>query len=274
MSEYEAFGRMERSNWSQSTKVLNYVNLFSSVTDQTIDSILETIKIENSHKALDVCCGQGNLSAALKAKGYAVSGLDFSPAMLEMARQRVPEVNFVDGDAQNLPFSDNQFDVVVSNLGICHVPNQPRALSEVHRTLYAGGKFAMTVWCGPDISPCFELFYGAVKAFGNPDASAPSGPDFHQFSKLEIARKLFSEAGFTEIHFSVIECSLNSDNPEQLCEIFEKATVRGSMLLASQPPECLDSIRMALASAVQERFRSGERWCVPMPAAMISACKL
>ncbi len=273
MDEFEAFGRMERSNWSQSSKVLNYVNLFSSATDQTIDSILKAVNIGTGHKALDVCCGQGNLSAALKANGYDVSGLDFSPAMLEIARQRVPEVNFVDGDAQNLPFSDNEFDVVVSNLGICHVPDQSRALSEVHRTLRAGGKFAMTVWCGPENSPCFDLFYRVVKKYGSPDVSAPSGPDFHQFSKLDIARKLFGEAGFSDIELAVIDCSWKLESPQLLCEIFEKATVRGAMLLAGQPPECLDSIRLALASAVSERFGCGERWCVPMPATMISACK-
>jgi ubiquinone/menaquinone biosynthesis C-methylase UbiE len=70
-------------------------------------------------------------------------------------------VTFVHGDAQILPFQDNNFDIVISNFGICHVPDQPRALAEASRVLRSGGHFAMTVWCGPDVSPCFEILYGA-----------------------------------------------------------------------------------------------------------------
>lgn len=271
MSDYETFGRMERDSWAQSSRTLRYLELFASAPDQAVSALVDAVNAKNGYRALDVCCGPGNVSEALKSRGCDVSGLDFSPAMLALARKRVPGANFVEGDAQDLPFQDNEFDIVVSNLGICHIPDQPRALSEVHRVLRPSGRFAMTVWCGPDVSPCFELLYGAIKAYGSPDVSAPSGPDFHQFANIEIAKNILSGAGFSDITLTVVDCSLKLERPELLCETFEKATVRAAMLLANQPPERLSTIRSAVAEAVRERFRDGERWRVPMPAALISA---
>ncbi|MGZ6109612.1 MAG: class I SAM-dependent methyltransferase [Gemmatimonadaceae bacterium] len=273
MNEYEAFSRMERASWSDSSRVGKYVELFASAPDQAVDALLDAVNAKNKDRALDVCCGQGNVSEAMKSRGCDVSGLDFSPAMLQMARQRVTGVRFLEADAQDLPFRDDEFDVVVSNFGICHVPDQPRALLEACRVLRPGGRFAMTVWCGPDVSRSFELLYEAIKAYGSPEINAPSGPDFHQFAKIEIANRTLSGAGFSNVELTVVDCSWELERPELLCEIFEKATVRAAVLLANQPSEQLSAIRSALAKAVRERFRDGERWRVPMPAALISARK-
>jgi ubiquinone/menaquinone biosynthesis C-methylase UbiE len=80
--------------------------------------------------------------------------------MLAFARQRAPKATFAEADPQNLPFENAEFDIVVPNLGICHVPDQPRTLAEARRVLRRDGKFAMTVWCGPESSPCFAAVYG------------------------------------------------------------------------------------------------------------------
>jgi hypothetical protein len=137
--------------------------------------------------------------------------------------------------------------------------------------LNPGGRFAMTVWCGPDVSPCFEIVYGAVKAHGSPDVSAPPGPDFHQFARREMAQKLMSEAGFANVDLTIIDCVWDLSSPEGLSEIFEKGTVRAAMLLANQPRQNLAAIRSALAEAVRQRFSSGGRWRVPVPAALLRA---
>ena len=273
MSDYEAFGRMERESWSDASRTSRYAELFAPAADQAIKALLDAVGAKNGDRALDICCGQGNVSEALIARGCEVSGLDFSPPMLQMARQRVPGARFVEADAQDLPFQDSHFDIVVSNLGICHVPDQCRALSEAYRVLRLGGQFAMTVWCGPDVSRSFELLYAAIEAHGSPDLGIPSGPDFHQFAKIDIASRVLSKIGFSSVNLTVVDCSWELERPESLCEIFEKATVRAAMLLANQPPERLSAIRSAVANAVRERFGNGGRWRVPMPAALISARK-
>jgi SAM-dependent methyltransferase len=271
MSDFAAFGNMERAGWFDVGRASAYVELFASASDQAIGSLLNAFGSEPGLKALDLCCGQGNVSEALISRGCRVVGADFSQAMLALARHRAPRATFVEADAQDLPFDDAAFDIVVSNFGICHVPDQPRALAEARRVLVAGGRFAMTVWCGPDTSPCFELIYGAVKAHGSPDVSLPSGPDFHQFARREIAEKLLSEAGFANINLTIVDCIWDFGSPEDLSEIIERGTVRASMLFASQPPRNLAAIRSALADTVQKRFAHGNRWRVPVPAALLRA---
>jgi SAM-dependent methyltransferase len=271
VSDFSAFGDMERSSWSDATRASGYVELFASVSDQVIESLMDAVGAKPGLRSLDLCCGQGNVSAALIGRGCEVVGVDFSPAMLAFARKRAPSVTFIEADAQDLPFDDAEFDIVVSNLGVCHVPDQPRALAEARRVLGPGGRFAMTVWCGPDVSPCFEVIYGAVKAHGSPGVSAPPGPDFHQFARREAAEKLLSEAGFADVDLMIVDCAWDLDSPGKLSEIFEKGTVRAAMLLAYQPPQNLTAIRSALAQAVQERFAYGDRWRVPVPAALLRA---
>ena len=210
MSDFKAFQDLERQGWSDPGRVWGYVELFASASDQAIGSLLEAVNAKPKLKALDLCCGQGNVSEALASCGCEVTGVDFSPAMLAFANARVPNAVFIRADAQELPFDNEEFDIIVSNLGVCHVPDQPRALLEARRVLGRGGRFAMTVWCGPDVSPCFEIVYDAIKAHGSPDVTAPPGPDFHQFAKREIADRLLKKpASMMSIYRLLIVCGIS-----------------------------------------------------------------
>jgi hypothetical protein len=121
------------------------------------------------------------------------------------------------------------------------------------------------------VSPSFEIVYGAVKAHGSPDVSAPPGPDFHQFASRAIAEGLLSGAGFADVDLAIVDCAWDLASPDGLCEIYEKGTVRAAMLLSSQPAANLAAIRSAIAAAVRARFANGDRWRVPVPAALLSA---
>lgn len=271
MSDYRAFGEAEREGWSDPVRVSGYVDLFLSAADQTTDSLLSAAGATAGRRALDLCCGQGNVSKALVDRGCTVVGLDFSPAMLERARARVPEGRFLEGDAQDMPLKNGYFDIVVSNFGVCHAADQPRVLAEIRRVLRPGGIFAMTVWCGPEASPCFEVVYESVKAHGSPEVSPPPAPDFHQFARRDVAEKLLSDAGFSDVRLQIVDCAWELDAPERLVEIFEKGTVRAAMLLARQPEENLAAIRAAVTELVRERFADGGVWRVPMPATLVRA---
>ena len=194
MSDFSAFGNLERSSWLDAKLAFGYVELFARASDQAINSLLDA----------------------------ADASLDFSPAMLAFARRRAPGATFIEADAQRLPFEAFEFDFVVSNLGVCHVPDQPRALAEVRRVLRKGGKFAMTVWCGPEASPCFAAVYGVIKAHGHPDVSVPSGPDFHQFARRGAGVELLADAGFSNIDVTTVDCVWDLNSPDQLFEIYAR----------------------------------------------------
>jgi hypothetical protein len=113
--------------------------------------------------------------------------------------------------------------------------------------------------------------YAAIKTHGDPHVLAPSGPDFHQFARRDVAVKLLTEAGFANIDVTTVDCVWSLNAPEDLFEIYAKGTVRAAMVLSRQPPENLAAIRSALTAMVREQFSSGSRWRVPVPAALVRA---
>ena len=109
-------------------------------------------------RALDVCCGTGDLALMLAQRVGAdgrVVGLDFTPEMLEIARRRAaargvaPICRFVPGDAQTLPFADATFDVMTVGFGIRNVGDPARALRDWCRVLRPGGRLAVLEFSRP-----------------------------------------------------------------------------------------------------------------------------
>ncbi len=107
---------------------------------------------------LDVACGTGVLTreAARRAGPEgAVTGLDLSPEMLEVAERLSPELRWQQGSADALPFAGQSFDAVVSQFGLMFFPDQVAALREMTRVLVPGGRLAVAVWGSLDDTPAY-----------------------------------------------------------------------------------------------------------------------
>ena len=117
-------------------------------------------------RLLDLGCGPGTAAFEARALGAAVIGMDPSPAMLALARERItgdPRAPvFLGGDALALPFSDRAFGAVVSNFGVIFAPGPGRAASEMARVLAAGGRLAISAW--PAIGAT-GLYYAIVDRY-------------------------------------------------------------------------------------------------------------
>lgn len=269
MTEYEGFAELETKGWSDDTISSGYVSLFAEASDMAIPLIVSSI--EKTGKVLDLCCGQGNVTEALSQARHSVIGADFSSMMLSHARKRFPAGEFVEADAQDLPFDDEAFDCVVCSFGLMHVPDQPKALSEVRRVLKTKGQFVMTSWCGPDTSPVFQVFYGSVQEHGDASVKMPDSPNFHQFANEEMAGSILSDAGFSVEKQQEVDCCWMLDTPEVLAEIFQNGAPRGGYLLSQQPEANNAAIKAAVAEKVRDRFSHGDKWRAPMPASLIVA---
>ena len=107
-------------------------------------------------RVLDICCGTGDLTAALLAQRPAnaepVTGLDFSHEMLALAEKKYAGANvrWVEGDAMALPFPDNSFDLVTSAFGFRNLVNYAGGLAEIHRVLRPGGSIGILECNQPD----------------------------------------------------------------------------------------------------------------------------
>ena len=108
------------------------------------------LNLKPGTKVLDVACGTGNQSIPAGRTGAQVTGLDIAPNLLEQARQRAAEENleieFVEGDAEKLPYPDGQFDVVLSMFGAMFAPRPEVVASELKRVCRPGGMVAMGNW--------------------------------------------------------------------------------------------------------------------------------
>ncbi|HVS48680.1 MAG TPA: bifunctional demethylmenaquinone methyltransferase/2-methoxy-6-polyprenyl-1,4-benzoquinol methylase UbiE [Candidatus Dormibacteraeota bacterium] len=102
--------------------------------------------------ALDVACGSGKLTAELAriaGSGGRVVGLDFSPRMLEVARRDHPAIEFVEGDALNLPFDDATFDATTIAFGLRNLADPIRGLREMQRVVKPGGRTVVLEFVRP-----------------------------------------------------------------------------------------------------------------------------
>jgi demethylmenaquinone methyltransferase / 2-methoxy-6-polyprenyl-1,4-benzoquinol methylase len=99
--------------------------------------------VRSGDSVLDACCGTGDLAIACARAGGRVTGLDFSEPMLERARRKAPELEWVRGDLLELPFADGSFDAATVGFGVRNVEDLDRALRELRRILRADGRLAV-----------------------------------------------------------------------------------------------------------------------------------
>lgn len=114
------------------------------------ESLCETADLRAGEKVLDVATGTGNAAIAAARRFTDVTGTDYVPALLEHGRARAAaegvHVDFREADAQDLPFAEASFDVVLSTVGVMFAPDQERAAGEMLRVCRPGGRIAMANW--------------------------------------------------------------------------------------------------------------------------------
>jgi SAM-dependent methyltransferase len=118
----------------------------------TIDAkrFVDDLRITPAMQVLDVACGTGNLAIPAARKGAQVTGVDIASNLLDQARARASEeglqITFKEGDAEQLPFPDAQFDLVMTMFGAMFAPDPEKVASELARVCRHGGRIAMANW--------------------------------------------------------------------------------------------------------------------------------
>ncbi|MGY6499128.1 MAG: bifunctional demethylmenaquinone methyltransferase/2-methoxy-6-polyprenyl-1,4-benzoquinol methylase UbiE [Microcella sp.] len=114
-------------------------------------------------RILDIAAGTGTSSAAFAKTGATVVGLDFSEGMVAEGRRRHPQLELVVGDAEHLPFGDDEFDAVTISFGLRNVQHPNKALAEMYRVTKPGGRIVITEFSRPPLGVLRAGYHAYLK---------------------------------------------------------------------------------------------------------------
>jgi SAM-dependent methyltransferase len=158
-------------------------------------AVHQRLALESGCRLLDVACGSGLALELARVLGATISGIDASPRLVAVARDRNPDGDIRVGDMQALPWDDESFDAVTSFRGIWRTT--PTAVDEVRRVLVPGGRLAMTVWGNVGKSPGGWMM--------GPLQWATEDKVRHQADMVQLGRPGVGEAFLDERGFDVAE---------------------------------------------------------------------
>ncbi len=160
-------------------------------------------------QVLDACCGTGDLAvAARKAGASYVVGVDFSERMLERARRKAPELEWVQSDVLSLPLQDASFDAAVVGFGVRNVEDLEGAFRELRRVLRPGGRLGIleiTTPRGP-LKPFYKLWFDRIvpllgRLLPGGDAYTYLPASVRRFPGPEELAELLTSCGFQAVRF-------------------------------------------------------------------------
>jgi len=245
--DLEAIKKRQQQTWASGD--------FAMIATTTIvvgELLCEAVDLRPSQQVLDVATGSGNTALAAARRWCEVTGMDYVPSLLERGRERAVaervRVTFVEGDAENIPFPDASFDVVLSTFGAMFAPNHEKAASELLRVCKPGGKIGMANWT-PD-SVIGELFRITGRHVVPPTGLKPPA----LWGSEDRLRELFG-GGIASLHVTKRSFTFRYHSPEHWLEYFK--TYYGPTLKAF---EALDNAgQEALARDLLDLWRRFNR---------------
>jgi SAM-dependent methyltransferase len=194
-------GRPE-DTWSEAAA---YEESFAPLCAGAVPALLDALGVVSpASSLLDVGTGPGTVAAAALARGWAVTAVDPSPAMLERAAQNAPGAALIEGSLPDLPLPEAAFSAAVANFVVNHLPDPRAGLRGLARVVRPGGTVAVTIWAS-QVSAMNRLWNAVMAEAG---AVPPPGmrlPPERDFPRTEdgLAR-LLAEAGLADVHATTV----------------------------------------------------------------------
>ena len=176
----DAFKAFEAAGWSD--RATTFETLVARATGEAIEPLLDAAGAAAGVRVLDVGSGLGALAAAAAARGALPTGIDLAAGMVDAARVRHPDIEFVLGDVEGLPFEDGSFDAAIAAFVVNHLPEPERGAAEMARVVRPGGRIALAMWGPLEQVALLALPTAAAAAAGLDDHAIPAGPSSERFT--------------------------------------------------------------------------------------------
>jgi SAM-dependent methyltransferase len=190
--------------------------------------LVETVGVRPGESVLDVACGTGNATIPAAQAGARVTGLDLTPAMLSRAQERAAGlgIEWVEGDAEDLPFEGERFDVVLSTFGCMFAPRHEVVADEIARVLRPDGRLGLCTWTPGGV---IGEFFRVVGEYFPPDPSYVDPPLL--WGEEDHVRELFEGTGI-ELWFNREVSVIRHESPSAAVECY--ATKFGPVVRARE----------------------------------------
>ena len=265
-----AFRDFELEGWQQVAK--GYSDITEGTNAALTAGVLDAAEVGPGKRVLDVASGPGWITAGAVARGADAVGVDFAEAMVTEAKRRFPEIEFRQGEAENLLFDDASFDVVTSCLGMPHFADHDAFMSEAARVLKPAGRLVFASWMQPANNPLFGVVFAALGKHGRFDVDLPEGIDMFTWDDPSVCQQYLDRAGFGTATRTEVSASMELEGPVAVMRTLEEGGVRSRALLLAQTPEAREAIANELGT-LMEPHRVGDHWEIEGRAFVMSADK-
>jgi ubiquinone/menaquinone biosynthesis C-methylase UbiE len=258
--------RQARKLWS-SGDYASAMHVIQTVGPRTVD----VAGVTGDDVVLDVACGTGNATIPAARTGATVTGIDLTPSLLDAgkaaAKEAGVEIEWIEGDAQQLPFDDDSFDVVLSVFGCMFAPDHRKTAEELARVLKPGGRLVVAAWIP-------EGNFGRM--FSTIASHMPAPPEGFQPPPLwghqDHVREIFEETGI-DLDFEPTAVEFTADSPEAYLEEMERDLPPMVMARANMEPEKWDAMRSDLQTLYAETNESESAFSAPQEYLLIKGTK-